>query len=189
MKYYNKETRNTNGDYYRTEDWGIDKKSSPGENFTNIKPNDICISGMFIPCDWDDEKHEWVVDIDILKNKKLIEIKNNLENAVSDLKDHYGQTEIDSWETQIVEARLFKIDSSNPTPNIDIMIDEGIEDKELFIDSILENEASFKAIVFKAIGQRVSKSDAIKKISDNDSLSNNDKTEQIINSDVFISLK
>ncbi len=186
LKYYNKETRNAKGDFYRHEDWSVQNLENPGDSFTDIKPPYICFDG--VPCDWNENSKMWDVDINSLKKKKLIEIKNNLESAVSGLKDNYGQTEIDSWETQISEAKIYIENKTNPTPNIDIMVNEGIESKDNFVNSVLENESVFKVIVFKAIGQRVAKSDLVKEIAENENLNNSEKVEQILNCDTSINL-
>jgi len=63
MKYYNKETRNNLGEFYRYQDWGVEDirgNLSDNPNFTSVKPPQECLDGE-AECDWNEQTSEWVV--------------------------------------------------------------------------------------------------------------------------------
>jgi len=68
MSYWNKETRNEEGVYYRKGDWSVDRFPERTENFTAISPPKEAFDGM--PVDWDEESGEWVGDVDSWNSKK-----------------------------------------------------------------------------------------------------------------------
>ena len=71
MKYYYTQTRDENGAYIRNGDWGIEDIESIlashvtlcVDDFAQTSPPGCCFGG--VPCDWDEEAGEWVVDLEV----------------------------------------------------------------------------------------------------------------------------
>ena len=62
IKYWNKETYNEDGVFYRNEDWGIELTELPGDNFTNKEP--LGLDQKVIPKQhFDTDANEWVLDV------------------------------------------------------------------------------------------------------------------------------
>jgi hypothetical protein len=71
---YIKETRDLEGKFYRTGDWGIKKHNmwdNGKTNWTTIKPPKESLSNDPIPCDWDEETQSWILDQDVLKEREI----------------------------------------------------------------------------------------------------------------------
>lgn len=66
MKWWNIETRNERGEYYRRGDWSIERPAdwaNPRGNFTTEEPPAECLEdGSAIPCDWDAGTGAWILD-------------------------------------------------------------------------------------------------------------------------------
>ena len=65
-KYWNKETYNESGTFYRKEDWGIELAERPGDNFTDKEP--LGLDQQVIPKQhFDNDANEWVLDVDCVE--------------------------------------------------------------------------------------------------------------------------
>ena len=73
--YWNKETRNEVGEYFRDGNWGVSKTPQRPENFTTTSPPQEAFEG--IPCDW--IYGEWVLDESELAKKELAELDSEGE--------------------------------------------------------------------------------------------------------------
>jgi hypothetical protein len=122
-----------------------------------------------------------------LKEEKLIEIKNNTNTEIEKYVTLYCQAERDSWVTQVSEAEAYILDNTADTPFIDNMCTQGVVKEEL-ITSILTNKAQFDNILSIFLGQRVVKSDTIKAIEADETLTNQEKLDAINEVDTNISL-
>jgi hypothetical protein len=78
MKYWNKETRNEDGKFYRNGDWSIEKPEGWDNgkgNFTSVSPPPECLrEENQIACDWDEKGQRWIPDqgdIDALRAKEI----------------------------------------------------------------------------------------------------------------------
>jgi len=77
MKIWNKETRNEEGNYYRSGDWGIEKDDDfTKDNFTEIAPDDYCLL-QNCPVDWNEETQSW--DLDLTKLRELLKFQIDTE--------------------------------------------------------------------------------------------------------------
>lgn len=64
-RFWNKETRDDQDNYYRNSDWGVDRPNDWDNgkgNFTDISPPNAAFDG--IPCDWSETGQEWILDTD-----------------------------------------------------------------------------------------------------------------------------
>ncbi|MCP3927403.1 MAG: hypothetical protein GY714_33005 [Desulfobacterales bacterium] len=190
MKYYNKETRNESVEFYRTGDWGLerpDKWENSNGNFTNISPPDISLREKDpVPCDWNEEESVWVVDLEILKDEKTNEITQKAEDIINSYTSKYSQIERDSWGIQLREAKVFSVDNTMSTPFLDGMVEGGAKNKQELVSAILTKNAGFSAILSNVLGQRVGKTDEIKKIVQNTDLSIAEKVDLIENFNIDI---
>ena len=78
-KWYNKETRNSGGDYYRRGDWGVEQGGrwgNPKGNYTQVVPPVESIEND-VPCDWDEKKQVWVVDESAPAYLRVQELRDN----------------------------------------------------------------------------------------------------------------
>jgi len=66
--FWNKETRNIDGKYYRNGNWGVDRTPKSLENFTQTPPPQEAFEGM--ECDWNEEIGAWDCDIEAYNSKK-----------------------------------------------------------------------------------------------------------------------
>jgi len=81
MIFYNKETRNEEGKFYRGEVWGIEKAEDWDNgkgNFTNVTPPVETLKHG-VPCDWDEKTGQWILDESSDEFKNLHEVRRATE--------------------------------------------------------------------------------------------------------------
>lgn len=78
-KFWNKETINDQGEFYRNGDWSIempDDWDNSKNNFTDVSPPAEAFEG--ISCEWDEDLGDWVLDV---VEKERVEALTLLEST------------------------------------------------------------------------------------------------------------
>ena len=109
----------------------------------------------------------WITDLPArlvyLKAKKLQQINEALESALSQLRVEYPESEIMSWTKQETEARGYILDPLANTPMIDLISDARGIDKTLLVGKVIEKSDAYSAAVGMAIGRRQMLEDQVNK--------------------------
>ena len=87
--YWNKTTRNDQGNYCRHGNWGLERIPRRLENFTEIEPPKEAYEGM--PVDWNEVENKWDYDLESF-------------NAKKELKELDDQGELNRTVEEIVDA-------------------------------------------------------------------------------------
>ena len=109
IKWWNKETRNANGEFLRKYDWGVslpDDYKNLKNNFTKIAPPVSCLLSH-IECDWDEVNKEWIIDsaTEKLYNDKQTAIQAFFDSPFNNITLVQTNNYIDSNVTDLNSAK------------------------------------------------------------------------------------
>ena len=82
MKFWNKETRNADGDFYRSADWAVERPDDwTKPNFTTVEPLTDSL-GNIVKQDWDEQSQAWVADTTYTTDEQR---KNTLRDLIEEM--------------------------------------------------------------------------------------------------------
>ena len=96
MKWWNKETRNEYGTYYRQTDWSVERPADWSKpNFTNVAPPDDAFEG--VPHDWNEATQQWdeSAGADVIRAEKELSAELLAEKLLPMLHDLFKQLSTD----------------------------------------------------------------------------------------------
>ena len=98
MKWYNKNTRNEANEFYRRQDWSVERPADWNHpDFTTVTPPDETLNDGVV-CDWDEDTQSWILDADEVAEdtRRKSAIQDFLDSPFNDVTKAQVNTYIDN---------------------------------------------------------------------------------------------
>lgn len=107
----------------------------------------------------------WIVPFDVLKERKIIQIRADADRELMAIQSCYSQSEVISWSKQEAGARLLSLDMGAVSPDAEFVramaLERGIEVQSL-VDKIMKNLSPYAETMARVLGVQQRREDLVK---------------------------